>query len=373
MMKKVIVVFTRGDSRKLSTWSNVPYFLTKTLKQQGFEVIHIDVSYKRLSRLFRYVNIFNKIFINRRTVYEFNRTGINAALVDWKMRRVVRKYKSSILFISLGFSFCPYKYTDKTMMLGDWSIDYMLEKFLQRKPDKLELKAIERERKFIDNVQFMVSLFPDMAKWMENKYGRDVHYCGNVVNSVFEPNADSAIAQKIDSSSILFIGKPKYREGAKILIETVEKVKIKYPEVKLNIIGMSDGDFENLPDNVICYGYLDKSDTTDCVHYYKLLNEAKIVVNTTAGWGAFSSLVEAMYWYTPIITTPYSSFVSTFGKSIDFGLYAKELELKSLYDCIQAIFEMDYNHYMKLCTNARESVQHFTWDEYIKKILQLSL
>jgi len=45
-MKKIkeVSVFTNGDSCKLSTWSNVPYFFTQALTAKGIKVNRIDLS-----------------------------------------------------------------------------------------------------------------------------------------------------------------------------------------------------------------------------------------------------------------------------------------------------------------------------------------
>ena len=38
-----ITIFTYGDSNKISTWSNVPYFFTTTLEKKGIIVNRINI------------------------------------------------------------------------------------------------------------------------------------------------------------------------------------------------------------------------------------------------------------------------------------------------------------------------------------------
>jgi hypothetical protein len=40
---KEITVFTIGDSKKMSTWSNVPFFFTETLISKGVKVNRVDI------------------------------------------------------------------------------------------------------------------------------------------------------------------------------------------------------------------------------------------------------------------------------------------------------------------------------------------
>ena len=112
-------------------------------------------------------------------------------------------------------------------------------------------------------------------------------------------------------------------EGAKCLIKAVELIQ-KERKVSLDIIGIQKEKFDYIPEGVNCHGYLDKNNEKDSELYYKLIKNSKVYVNTNPLWAAFSATVEAMYYYNPIITTPYSSFTETFGENIDFGYYCKK-------------------------------------------------
>ncbi|MHA5135034.1 hypothetical protein [Oenococcus oeni] len=47
-MIKEITVFSYGDSNLLKTWSNVPYFFTKTFADDGVSVNRVNVEPNRL-------------------------------------------------------------------------------------------------------------------------------------------------------------------------------------------------------------------------------------------------------------------------------------------------------------------------------------
>lgn len=76
-----------------------------------------------------------------------------------------------------------------------------------------------------------------------------------------------------------------------------------------------------------------------------------------------------MYFYNPIITVPNDNFVEMFGEKISFGRYVE----KNVAELIaQAIREIDTDEavYDKMCYDAHEAVDGFTWEEYVKKMLQ---
>jgi glycosyltransferase involved in cell wall biosynthesis len=75
-----------------------------------------------------------------------------------------------------------------------------------------------------------------------------------------------------------------------------------------------------------------------------------------------------MYFYTPVIVTPYSEFIKTFGQDIDFGYYCEENDTILIKDKILAI--MQNSSYKELCINANSAVQHFTWDAYVDKMIE---
>ncbi|WP_182425182.1 glycosyltransferase [Heyndrickxia coagulans] len=374
MKPKIITVFTEGDSNKLSTWSNVPFFLTNTLEKKGYIINRVDVNSNKIIR-----GIYNKIILkiikrlfNKKTEYYLNRTTYFEKRVERKMKRATKKYKDTDIFISTSFSYSPWKFTNKkTVLFCDWTIDYYYKYFLNRKPDRLERGAIERQDTQIDHSDYVISLFPDVTNYMKEKYSnKNIFYLGNVINSVLDVNMEQILKSKLESFSILFIGGKKYIEGAKSLIMAYDSLKLKYPRIIVNIIGISKEQFSYLPSEINCYGYLDKSKEKDKRVYYRLMSEAKLIINTTPKWAAFSATVEAMYWYTPVITTPYASFVKTFGTNINFGYYCEKNDPELINRFISKILQLSDSDYLNMCQSANKVVQQFSWDNYVNKLLK---
>ena len=375
-IKEITVFCEQGDSAKISTWSNVPYFLTETLIAKGITVnrVNLHPGTSKLHKIFyKLWNVFAKgVFRNK--YYTYRRTGIYFYLMDRRIKKAVKKYPDSDAFLFTTYNLTARKYTDKTVILfSDWTADYDARCFKGVDPTTLpyhERLFIARQKRNIETADCVVSLFPGMASDMQRVYPTaNIHYIGNVVNSLYEPDRQ-IINEKENNHDILFVGKKHYLKGALELLEAFKDVKAKLPDARLHIIGMKPNKFDNLPDGAECYGYLSKDATESRKKYYELLSRCRLFINTTPKWGAFSASVEAMYHYTPVIITPYCEFVNTFGNDIDFGYYhnpekgvneLSELMIKSLTD----------TNFAKQAEHAHKAVEEMTWNNFTDKLIEL--
>lgn len=92
-------------------------------------------------------------------------------------------------------------------------------------------------------------------------------------------------------------------------------------------------------------------------------------VNPTELWAGYSSTIEAMYFYTPIIVSPYKDFISEFGAEINFGLYNSEFNAKCLSTNIERI--LNAPDYLDKCINAHNVTKNYTWSTYVDKVLNV--
>lgn len=373
-MIKEVTVFSYGDSKSLKTWSNVPYFFTTTIEQKGIRVNRVNMKPNR------YLNGFwNKVILKliqlgfKDTTYTFERTMFYRWYTHFKMKKAVQKYPNTDAFISISFSYHPKKYTDKpVLMFCDWTYQYYFKYFEKRNPDILEQQEINNQHMLQKNVDKMIVLFPDVARYIEaNEYTHNVYYLGNVVNSFPISMNNVEINKKLANQHLVFIGTKKYMEGLVAIVATFKKLKLAFPNVKLDIIGMTAKEFKDtVPIDVKFHGYLDKSDAIQNHKYYEIVNNATLFVNTTPGWSAFSGSLDVMYHFTPVLISKYKSFEETFGEQLDFGYYC-ENTVDALYTSISAVFNMDKGSYENLAINAREKVTPFSWEVYIGKVLGL--
>jgi glycosyltransferase involved in cell wall biosynthesis len=374
MIKKIteVTVYTNQDSRLVSSWSNVPYFFTETLISKGIKVNRVDLSPPAfLNQLFNKTIPMIIRLIYRHNSFTYFRTSLHFRIVRARIRKAIREFDRSQAHIFLTFSFSPVGLTDVlSVQFCDWTYDYYIRHFENRKPNPLERQGIKREDSQIEGSSLVITLFPSVAQYMRNTYqNKNILYLGNVVNSLYEIPGSDILEDRPKSNDLLFVGGRKYIDGARTLIQAYGVLKNEFPDLKLSIIGMAAEDFGPLPDGITCYGYLDKGKEREKELYYSLFQKAKVFINTTPKWGAFSAAVEAMYYYIPVIVAPFSEFVETFGTDIAFGCYCEENSASLLCSCIRKV--LNHHSYSSLRYQAHAAVEDFTWSAYIDKVLKI--
>lgn len=367
-----IVVFLEGDASKLSTWSNVPYFFIETLKRKGFNVDIFDIStWNVIKKLYNHsISKIIDIFFPKHAC-QFERTLLYNFLVERKLKKYIISDKNSDLYIIMNYTFYNKWNLVPTITFSDWSYDYFIKDRCQRQPYFFEKRYLAKQKKALENVQMAISLFEGCANYMKNQVTRaNIQFLGgNVINMMQKPSkgVDEIICQKQKKIKILFIGMKKYITGAQLLVDTFLKLKNIFYDAELHIVGLTNKTLNNLTCGVTCHGYLHKDVLEECNEYYALLEQATIFVNPTEQWAGYSSMVEAMYFYTPIIVSPYKEFVEEFGTNIDFGKYNTRFSVDSLLDSLLDILQSDF--YSDMCKNAHCKVENFTWDNYVQRLL----
>lgn len=371
-MNKEITIFTEGDSNTAKVWSNIPYYLTNTLESVGYTVHRVNVFGNHFLRLL-YDNFFCRILrhtIMPQTTFAYERSFLYRIEHGYLMKRAVRKYPNTDYFISTSFSFAPVKYTSRPCSLFcDWTYEYYFTHFLKRKPDFLEALEVRRQNALIEQVDHVFVLFPDVASYMQKFYKNEhIYYLGNVINSD-KITAPIPFIEKQESLKILFIGLKKYKEGVMSLIQAITILRTVHPGITLDVIGMDTSDLSDVPAYVTCHGYLSKDIPEEKELYNSILVHAALYVNTTPIWAGFSSALEALYHYVPIITTPYNSFIETFGKQISFGTYCDSNKPSQIAAAITTILQLPSDQYSNLCEQAHSAVLDFTWEAYVNKLI----
>lgn len=374
MIKKVIF-FTKGDSSDVSTWSNIPYLFTKTLEKHNIVLHRVDISSnKKIRRIFDkfVVPIIGLLFPKH--VYTFDRTKLCAVITNKKIRNALKRNADSDLCIFTTFSFYNSYNDIPTLLFCDWTYEILIKERLGRKLYFFEEWVSKRETKAITNSTIVISLFPECTSKMKLSYPTaNIHHLGsNVVNTLYsgEFNIEEIISSKTKSHDIIFIGGKSYLEGAQKLVDSFVLFSQKYPDYTLHLIGIEQNWLNEKYTNVCCHGYLRKDKETESDLYYSLLLKAKLIINPTPIWAGYSSIIEAMYFYTPVITTPYKDFISEFGESIDFGYYIKDFSKTGISEMIERICKAAC--YTEMCKMAHNKVINYTWDSYVEKILTLA-
>lgn len=155
-------------------------------------------------------------------------------------------------------------------------------------------------------------------------------------------NADELIDKKYHGN-YLFIGAKKYIQSATSLCECILKYNERHEtNIEVDIIGLNTSDatiFESK--NVHCYGYLSKGNIDQSNRCYDLLMHSKAILNITKIWNSMSSLIEAMYYETPIIESINPNLSKTFEMQFNGGMYCLDDTNDELYSNIEKMENLD--------------------------------
>ena len=364
-------VFALGDSRKISTWSNVPYHFARALERRGFTVVRVNIApCKPLQKVHDLFWRALKLLGLTRTTYSFLRSPANQLITRWTIERAMRRHpEHHNLFMT--FSFGENRRGRPFTLFGDMTYEKSISYFEGRKPDKLEVDAVRTEARNLSRAQLVVSLFPELADSLRAQYGSKVRYYGNVVN-IEAPEVDArALLDKVDQPvELVFIGKEHYRKGLLLLLQAMPLINADRQEpVRLHVIGLNRLQVPGVvPPHVTFHGYLDKGKEKERQLYYDILKRATLFVNPNVKWGAFSASLEAMFLYTPVVLFPYGEFTRTFGAEERVGCY---LTSEDPAELARRVLELvsDRAGWRQKALNAHAAVKDFTWDNYVSGLV----
>lgn len=366
-----LTVFTLGDSRKVSTWSNVPYFFTRTLERQGHRVHRVDIGPNRAIKLM-YDLVWKSwcAITGSGSKHEYFRSKLNQRLTERRIDRALTRHpQSHSVFVT--FSFGAHRQHRPYSLFCDMTFEKHIHYFEGRRVDPLEAWTVQQEKRNLEGAQHIVSLFPELARELVSTYGDRVKYYGNVVN--MEPDTvdpRTLIARKQDSREIVFIGSSKYIKGLEALAAGVEEwnARGKAP-LTVHVIGMRRGELRSAPANMVFHGYLDKADETERRTYYDVLGRAAAFINPTPKWGSFSASCEAMHLCTPVVLFPYAEFVETFGAEGTTGEFLRDGSPADIADALERLLG-DRERWRSKALTAHKAVEHFTWDRYVRSFVE---
>lgn len=372
-----IVAFASGDPESLRTWSNVPALAIKALRDMGNTVysVNLEPSSTLARTLLRIQNKLFRLIFGKSTMILVQHFPFWKLYTDKKVKQAVRAHKDADVLLFFSYSATGSKGCNiPSVLFCDFTIEYALKTISKRTPNLIEQKLIEHQNKILESSDAVISLFPQAAKFYSERYiNKNIFSMkGHVINSTLSPeDENTSIKNKKNSHEILFIGRKSYKNGAIALINAVKQYNMKSKDkVDLTIIGMTEVDLMiNLPIHIKCIGYLDKSDATQSKCYYDHIKKAVAIINPTKNWGGISSIVEAMWFYTPVITSAYPEFVEIFGSDIRFGKYIEPENVTDIVEKITYLMNIRQDEaYTDLCKCSHNTVKDYTWDAFAGQI-----
>ena len=205
-----VTVFTNGDSTNISTWSNVPFFLTENLISRGIKVNRVDLSPSPvLNKLYSktWERIIRKIYKN--TTYTYFRSLVHFLHTRIRIKKAVKTYTNSQLNIFLTFSFSSTGLTKTpAIQFCDWPYEHYINYRENHKPDLFERRCIRRENSQIEGSHLIFPLFPGVTEYMKERYkNKNIFHLGNVINSLHAGDELANIRKKTAVQQLAF-----YRE-----------------------------------------------------------------------------------------------------------------------------------------------------------------
>lgn len=371
MTPREFIVFAIGDPAKASTWSNVPYFLSRTLEEKGHVVHRADLAPNRPLQVAYdlLIGTLRKTGITR-TRHYFFRSSFNAWLTQRRIERVLRA-RPGALPIFTTFSFGRNRQRRPYVQFCDMTFERHLRYFEKRGPNAMEQRTIARERKHISGASLLISLFPEQAEELKAEHGDRVRYYGNVVNSdIAAQDSHRLLHRDLARPEVLFIGGSKYKPGLLKLLDVLESMNAsRAVPIELHAVGIPRHELlRAIPSWTTVHGYLDKSDPEDAARYTALLERCCLFINPMPLWGSFSASCEAMHMHMPVIVSAYPEFTSTFGNDPGVGVLLRSEEDAELSDAINQLLG-EPAKWQACAKSAHEAVEAFTWGNYVERML----
>lgn len=368
-MKPEFIVFSLGDSRQPSTWSNVPFFFTRTLERRGHQVHHVNIGPPRFLQVLFDVpwKTFCRL-VGRQTRFTYVRSGLNRRVVEGKVNRALKRFpEGHCVFTTFSFGAGDKRpYT----LFCDQTFEQHIVYFDERSPDGLERPTILEERMNLRKADLIIALFPELADTLRALHGHKVKYYGNVVNmDIQHVDEEELLKLKRMSKEIVFIGNRRYKEGLERLAEAIEVLNAKGSnDLIVNVIGMDRRELPSAPRNMKFHGYLDKGVPAQKLRYNDIMERSRLFVNPNPKWAAFSASCEALFLYTPVVIFPYREFESTFGDVNQVGHPLDSTEPLALATVIANLMEDD-EAWTQKAVAAHNATRKMTWDNYITQYL----
>lgn len=364
-----------GDSSNINEWSNVPYFLTETFKELGHDINRVNMRIKYIQTIYNLTaTLFIKKFLSKNTSYNFARSKLRGFLTDLKLRRVVKKYPDTDLFVSVSDNYNPYKYTSaKCVMICDWTYEFEIVHDLNKNIDKYEDYYHQKQLQMMRNAWSNI-IFRDECREYISRNHADFALC-NIYEKVINCTSSNIVGGgipdvKSKSDKIVFIGSQRYTSGARGLYAAADEIRKFNKNAEIYFIGINEewvlGAGEECKPWCHFCGYLYKGVSKDSKLYYDLLTSAKLCINTNENFASLAGLAEAGYFYNPVIVARHYQTLSFYGANIECGYYCSNGKDEIAY-AIRRIFEMPEHEYRALCQKCHDCFKDSTWHSLIQK------
>ncbi len=173
--------------------------------------------------------------------------------------------------------------------------------------------------------------------------------------------------------NFLFIGRVMKDKGIDEFLSMAKHIKLKYPNISFDIIGMIDGDYEDIINNAVSEGFINYHGLQSDVKPF--IQNAHCIVLPSYHEGMANVLLEAAASGRPVIASDIAGCRETFDEGISgFGCKAKSTE--SLIEAVEKFINLPYEQKQEMGIEGRKKVEkqfdrQIVIDTYLKEIINL--
>jgi glycosyltransferase involved in cell wall biosynthesis len=368
-------IFTYGDSKLLSTWSNFPYYFSQTIEKRGNEINRINLKPNTFFRfiyklLFAYwINLIFKL-VNSNKYFSFDRSLINYYFARIKIYYYCKRSIDYNIFLTFSYSSyrlskIPYiLFCDQTYLESISSSN----KVIVNNSDFL----IKKEKENIINAKYILSTNQHNTDFIRTSYDiKRIYLIRGVLNlgEVSRPEIE-ILNNKMSSNLLIFVGQSYRGRGCDILIEAFNNINERYNNYyKLIIVGLSKKEIDTKNNNIEIYEYLDKGKPEELRKYIAILEEAKLFVMPMRTGPLPGVFYEANYYYTPVITTNIWNVEQIIKNGFN-GILVEKPNADLFTEKIIELIE-DKEKYLKMAKDSHQYVSNnFSWEKTINEFLK---
>jgi len=310
-----INLFTNGDCTDINTWSALPYYFYKGLRDNAVDVTPISLipaprtGYRSLRQLWalraRVIPPFRPV-----RGHDVLRSRLYHVLADRQLRFMARRHAEADLNVFLTFTFSSYQHVGVPVVhYCDRTYEHYLEE-IGREPTRNDRRFIQIDRQNIENAHLVLTTGQGCLDFIKSRYKPKKAFCLRTGNRTDADVADPErlISAKERSTDVLFIGRGAHSRGVDVLIRAFKVFNERHRGTfTLHIVGVQPTELpEELRAADACirfHGYLDRNIPNDLECYNGLLQSAKMFVMPMRP-GPFPGVIrEAQLCCTPVIAS----------------------------------------------------------------------
>lgn len=364
-----INLYTMGDSGRIDTWSNLPYFFSKAIIDRGIRLNRIDIlpTKNLLYRCWqRVLNLWDGALL-RLSGINCSRNPchdpISIMMIERRIRNETRKHPNANLNLFLTFSFSTHSFSRIPVAhYCDQTYELLLED-TRRKRRAIDHWLIRRENRHLQHANQIFTTGNKCANFIRSRYGlRNVHVLPSGINLETPPELSEAevLAAKRDRKKILFIGIGVKKRGVDVLLEAFRIFNRKNGDAfTLHLVGPEYDATECSDRCVRWHGYLNKANPSELATYLNLLKTARLFVMPMREGPLPGVIKEAGLMYTPVIITNIWQ-VSDFIKEGVNGMLVDRPLAEDFADRMHALVNNEQS-WERMARNSHRMAQSYSW------------